>query len=335
MNVLSIARNGFLESIRQPVFVVLLLGGTLAMVLNVNLAAFTLEDDNKLLIDLGLSTLFIAGLLLAAFTATSVLSREIENKTVLTVVSKPVSRASLVIGKYLGVAGALAVAYWALSVVFLLAVRHRVQSSVRIDDTFDMPVLVFSLLFGGLALLGAALANYLYRRPFPSVFAISYAIALTVALAIVCCVSREWAFQDPRVEWRPQLMIALGLVFQAILVLAAVAIAASTRLGQVMTLVVCLGAFLAGLVSEYFLGTLLTGPATEAGGPAASGLAKSLLWPLYLAVPTLQFFWPADALTQGHEITLGYFGSVTLYAGLVIGALISLAVLLFQRRDVG
>jgi ABC-2 type transport system permease protein len=149
MTLLAIARNAFLESIRQPIFAVLLIVGILAMVLNVNLAAFTLEDDNKLLIDLGLSTLFLAGLLLAAFTATGVLTREIENKTVLTVVSKPVPRAAVVAGKYLGVAGAITLAYWVLAVVFLLAVRHRVQAGVRMDETFDLPVLVFSLLFGG------------------------------------------------------------------------------------------------------------------------------------------------------------------------------------------
>ena len=83
MVLFTIARNAFLESIRQPIHAVLVCVGLLALLLNVNIAAYTLEDDNKLLIDLGLSTLFLAGLLLAAFTATSVLSREIENKTCL------------------------------------------------------------------------------------------------------------------------------------------------------------------------------------------------------------------------------------------------------------
>jgi len=328
MTLLAIARNAFLESIRQPIFAVLLVVGILAMVLNVNLAAFTLEDDNKLLIDLGLSTLFLAGLLLAAFTATGVLTREIENKTVLTVVSKPVPRAAVVAGKYLGVAAAITLAYWVLAVVFLLAVRHRVQTSVRMDETFDLPVLVFSLLFGGGATLVAAAANYLYRRPFPSVFAASLAIGLSLALGLVWCIDREWAFQSPATDFNPQLMIALGLVLQAILVLAAVAIAASTRLGQVMTLMACVGAFLLGLVSEYFLGTVVS-------GGDRPGWLRALLWPVYAAVPNLQFFWPADALTQGHEITLAYFGTASLYAACVIGALVSLAVLLFQRRDVG
>jgi ABC-2 type transport system permease protein len=329
MTLFAIARNSFLESIRQPVFVVLIVIGILALVLNVNVAAFTLEDDNKLLIDLGLSTLFLIGLLMAAFTATSVLTKEIENKTVLTVVSKPVSRPAVVVGKYLGVAGALGLGFWILSVIFLLAVRHRVQSSARIDDTFDMPVLVFGNLFALLALVFAGLANYLYRRPFPSVFAVSLGLAMSAALGIVWCIDREWQFQNPLVEWNEQLMIALGLVFQAILVLAAVAIAASTRLGQVMTLMVCLGAFLVGLVSEYFLGSAVGDAAT---GPT---WVRMICWPLYLAIPNLQFFWLADALTQGHPVTLRYLGLVTAYAAAVTVMMLSVAVLLFQRRDVG
>ena len=64
--IFSIARNAFLEAIRQPIFIVLVLVGLLAMVCNVNLAAFTMGEDEKLLIDLCLSTLLIVGLLLAA-----------------------------------------------------------------------------------------------------------------------------------------------------------------------------------------------------------------------------------------------------------------------------
>jgi hypothetical protein len=196
------------------------------------------------------------------------------------------------------------------------------------DDTFDLPVLVFSFLFGGGATLVAAAANYLYRRPFPSVFATSLAIGLSLALGMVWCIDREWAFQSPAVDFNPQLMIALGLVLEAILVLAAVAIAASTRLGQVMTLMACVGAFLVGLVSEYFLGTVIT-------GDDRPGWLRAVVWPVYAAVPNLQFFWPADALTQGHDITLAYFATASVYAACMIGALVSLAALLFQRRDVG
>lgn len=324
--IFSIARNGFLEAIRQPIYIVLILAGIVLMICNVNLAGFTMGEDDKLLVDLGLSTLFITGLLLAAFTASSVLSREIENKTVLTVVSKPVSRAALIMGKFLGVAAALSVAYYVLTLVFLLAVRHRPQQGYGHGEIYDGPVVTFSILFGGLALLTAGLLNYLYRRPFPSTLTACLAGMLTVAVGIVACLARDWWLQSPLTDYNPQLMYAVGLVFQAILILSAVAVAASTRVNQVITLLICCGVFLSGLVSEFFLGRSLA--------DEASPLTR-MLAPLYVAVPNLQFFWAADALSQGHAITPDYFLSVTAYAGLLITALLATAVLLFQRRDVG
>ena len=144
---------------------------------------------------------------------------------------------------------------------------------------------------------------------------------------MVCCIDRQWRLQHPLTDWNSQLMIALVLVLEAILVLAAVAIAASTRLGQVLTLMVCAAAFLTGLVSEYFLGTRV---ADATGGTLALALR-----PLYVAVPNLQAFWMADALTQGATISIRYLITASLYAAAMIGALVSLAVLLFQRRDVG
>jgi hypothetical protein len=258
---------------------------------------------------------------MAAFTATSVLSREIENKTVLTVVSKPVPRPQVVVGKFLGVAAAIATAYWLLAAVFLLTVRHRVQSSVRAEDIFDPPVITFGLLAIGLTFLIAGLANYLYRWSFPATFSIVGAVLATAVWGLVSCISRSWRLQAPGTDFDPQLAIGLTLVFEAIVVLTAIAIAASTRLGQIPTLLVCVGVFLVGLVGEYFLSLVSAG--------------QGWLRPLAAVVPNLQFFWPADALTQGSTITLGHLGTVTAYAACLITAAMSLAVILFQRRDVG
>jgi hypothetical protein len=321
MVLLSIARNAFLEAIRQPVHAVLICGAVVALVLNVNIAAYTLEDDNKLLVDLGLSTLFLTGMLMAAFTATSILSREIENKTVVTVVSKPVPRWAVVVGKFGGVAGAMATAYWLLAVVFLLTVRHRVQTTVRVEDTYDPVVLTCGILAGGVALAVSGLANYLYRRPFPSTFAIVAGVCATVAWGIVSCVGRDWRLQHPAADWNPQLAIGLAMVFEALLVLTAVAIAASTRLGRLPTLLVCCGFFLIGLVGEYFLSMTLAGSRFR-------GLLAAV-------VPNLQFFWPADALTAGHEIPLWHLGQLTLYAACLAAAALAVAVALFQSREVG
>jgi hypothetical protein len=232
----------------------------------------------------------------------------------------------VIVGKFLGVAAALGVGYYVLTLAFLMAVRHKPQMGMGSGEIYDGPVLTFSLLFGLLALLTAGLLNYLYRRPFPSTLTACLAVLLTVAVGICSCLARDWWLQSPLTDFNPQLFYAVGMVFLAILVLSAAAIAASTRVNQVITLLICCGLFLLGLVSEFFLGRSLADDAS---------LLTRLLAPFYLAVPNLQVFWAADALAQGHAITPEYFASVAAYAAVLITALLSLAILLFQRRDVG
>ena len=137
----GIVTNSFTETIRQPIYGVLLLVTAGLLVLNVGISGYTLDDDNKFLKDLGLSTLLMSGLFLAAFSSAGILSREIENKTVLTVISKPVSRPLFLFSKVAGLAAALAVAFYLLGIVFLLTMRHKVME--RSSQDFDLPVIIF------------------------------------------------------------------------------------------------------------------------------------------------------------------------------------------------
>ena len=147
----AVARTTFTETVRQPIYAVIIGLTWLMLVMNVALSAFSLDDDNKLLQDLGLSTLLISGLMLSAFCASGVISGEIEDKTVLTVISKPVSRVIFLLGKFIGLNTALFMAYYLCSVVFLLTVRHKVMQTVR--DEFDVPVIVFGVTAFALAMV--------------------------------------------------------------------------------------------------------------------------------------------------------------------------------------
>lgn len=352
----TIARNTFTEAIRQPIFVVLILVGTLALVLGQQLAANTMETgggDNKMLVDMGLSTLFLVSLFLAAFTATGVLSSEVENKTVLTVVSKPVARPLFVVGKFLGVAGAIALAYYCLSVVFALTVRHRVMSTAA--DDVDMPV----VLFGGTAFLVAvglaAWGNYFYRWVFTSTFTGTLAATLTAAFALVLVVGKHWEVQSPLTEFQvdegrlAQIAVGLVLVFEAVFILTAFAIAASTRLGQVMTLMVCLGVFLLGLATNSLsaqvnarLNLPVSLPAWDSIAAivaAEEGAGLKIAYLLtkagYILLPNLQFLWPADAITQGNPFSMVHVATVSAYALLYATVVLCVAVSLFQTREVG
>ena len=57
--------------------------------------------------------------------------------------------------------------------------------------------------------------------------------------------------------------------------------------------------------------------------------------PLWSALPNFQYFWLVDAVSQNQKIPPLHVGFVAIYAACMIGALLSLAVALFQTREVG
>jgi hypothetical protein len=316
----GITTNSFTETIRQPIYGILVAVAAGMLVLNLGLAGYTLDDDNKLLKDLGLSTLLLTGLFLAAFSAAGILSREIENKTVLTVISKPVSRPLFIVGKFAGLSGALAVAFYLCGIVFLLTMRHKVLE--RASQHPDMPVIIFGCAALALTFLIAAFCNYLYDMQFGST-AIALAVPLmSVALVLVCLISPEWEIQSFGKDFIDgQIIGAVVLVFAMVLVTTAVAVAASTRFGQVSTLAICTAVLLVGLVSDAFFGRYR-------GDHLIAQLA-------YWVSPNLAFLWVTDALTQENHITAGYVGMALGYAVLVVLSWLFIGVALFQKREVG
>jgi hypothetical protein len=246
---LAIIRNTFFESIRQPIMLVVLVVATVALILANPLSAFTMEDDQRMFIDLGLATVFICGCLLSAFIATNVLGREIENRTALTVISKPVPRVLFVIGKYLGVAGAITLGAFYMALVFMLADLHSVLQTVR--DPLHGPVIVFGFAAGAVGLGAAVWCNYFYGRNFTGTV-----IAVTTPLAALAYLfsmmfKPNFALQSIADGFKGQLWLAIIALWVAIMVLTAIALAASTRLGQVMTLLVTIGVFLLGMLSDW------------------------------------------------------------------------------------
>jgi len=259
---LTIARNTFTESIRQPViFVVILICGLLQYLTTAATgysmgyriyADGEVTGDDKMLLDVGMATIFVGGIILAAFIATAALTREIDNKTVLTVVSKPIGRAEVVIGKFIGVTGAMALASIALVTQLLFAIRHGVMTTAA--DVIDWPVIVFAA--GAFLAAGAAGAfvNFLYNWSFNQTFNILFPPLSVAAYALTLLFSNEWALQPITTDFKPQILTACAALAGALLVITGVAVAASTRLGQVMTIVTCAGVFMFGLLSNHLLG---------------------------------------------------------------------------------
>jgi ABC-2 type transport system permease protein len=313
---ITIAGNAFMELIRQPVFLLLM---TLSSLFEIFLACvnyFGFGDEPKLIKNSALAVMFLAGLFGAVLSASASVAREIRSGTALAVLAKPVSRAQFLLAKYSGLAGALVLLAFVNCIAALLATRMAFDAYGGVDYP-GLCVFCASLLLGYLV---AGFSNFFLRRPFVSDAVFAVVIMVVVAFAVLQYIPREHIrmIDYKGIDWR--VIPASALILMAVLILAALALACSTRVEMVPTLAICSALFFLGLVSDYFWGTR-----AKAGSWWASTL--------YAVTPNWQLFWMADALEGDNKIPLGYLGRAFGYACAYIGAILALALVLFEDRE--
>lgn len=99
----TIARATTKEALRQPVFFLMTGLAILVMIVNYYVPFFSMGEDTKMYIDCGLAMILICSLMLAIWTASISVAEEIEGKTAMTLLSKPINRRQFVFGKYTGI----------------------------------------------------------------------------------------------------------------------------------------------------------------------------------------------------------------------------------------
>jgi hypothetical protein len=315
----TIAKNTFIETIRQPVYAIIIIAALLLFFVSPGISMYTLDDDNKLLRELGLSTLFIASLFIAIFSASGAVAEEIENKTIMTVLSKPVQRPIFILAKFLGVIAAVAMAHYICTIALIMAIRNGVLENV--DSNNDYTVLAAGGTILVLTCLLTAFFNYSYDWKATSTAMVLLAGLGTIALIFLIFFDRDWKFNPANNNINAVDTYGSVLLFLAAIIIAALAVALSCRFNIVVTLSACVGVFLLGLVSDWAFGTL----------------AKTHLWAkiCYFAIPNLQVFWISDAIVEGSTLPIKYVFITAIYAICYAGGILALAVALFQRRQVG
>lgn len=97
-----IALNTFRENLRDRILYNLLLFSILLIGASVILADLTIAEHMKIVTDLGLAAINLVGVLIAIFVGIGLVSKEIERRTIYTIMSRPISRIQFILGKYLG-----------------------------------------------------------------------------------------------------------------------------------------------------------------------------------------------------------------------------------------
>ena len=256
------------EAIGQPIFAVAIIVGAVLLMAFIVIPYNTFGEDVKMLKDSGLTLVKVLALLVVVWTASVSVADEIEGRTALTVLSKPLTRRQFILGKFAGL------------------------------------VLVSLLVF---LILGSVLL-------------------MTTSLKVVYD-AREGAKVDPL--WRDcadeMITVVPGLVLSLLetILLAAVSLAVSTRLGMVPNLIICF--------TVYALGHLVPLIVQSSVGKFAIVRFVGQLFATIL--PVLEHFTIEAAVVGGVPVPWSYLGWAALYAALYSTVALLVALILFQDRD--
>lgn len=264
----SIARATTKEAVRQPIFLLLMAVGSLVMLVNVYIPFFSLGEDTKMYIDCGLATILISSMLVAIWTASLSVAEEIEGKTAMTLLSKPITRREFILGKYLGI----------------------VQTTL------------WMVLYLGAVLIGL-------------IFLVKANLDAKEAAATVTSVER--------LSTALRVLPGLTLVFMEVAVMTAISVAISTRLPMLVNLTSCLAIFVIGHLTPVLVQTALKDV------PFVKFVAQLLA----TILPALDNYNMSAAIAMDRTIPPDYIGYNALYSLCYVAAIILLAFILFEDRD--
>jgi ABC-2 type transport system permease protein len=317
-NLVTIAKNTLIETLRQPVYAVILFIALLLFLISPSLTMYTMDDDNKLLREIGLSTLFLTSLFVAIFSASGAVAVELENKTIQTILTKPVQRPIFLLGKFLGVLVAVALAHYLCTVALLMAIRHGVMETA--SDVHDWTVIGAAATIAVVTVLLSSFFNYVYDWKFTSTAVAVGAILATAGLVFLIFIDKNWKFNPSQNGIHAFDVYGSVLLFFGATIVAALAVAVSTRFNTMVTLSACVGIFLIGLISDYAFGRF----------------ADVYLWARIgrFLVPNLQVFWISDAIYEGSQVPPTYLLTSGSYALCYTAGILALAIALFQRKQI-
>jgi len=254
MKVYAIAVNTFKEAIRDKIFYSLVFFALLILGASTALATLTIGEWSKIIEDLSLSAMGIFGVIISVFVGVGLVFKELEKKTIYTIISKPIKRWQFLLGKYLGLALTLLVYMAVMSIVFMIALHHY-------GDTEKNGIRLFSAVF---------------------------------------------------------------LIYIELLVLTAVAIIFSTFSSPMLS-----AAF---TLSIYVIGHLLPDIKLFTAKYTPMGL-KGVMNVVYYALPNLENFNIKTLVVHNLPVSAGYIWMATAYGLLYITSLLSIAVLIFEKRN--
>jgi ABC-type transport system involved in multi-copper enzyme maturation permease subunit len=135
-----ILRHTFLETVVQPIYSLLLALGAAILVLFAFLPFFTLGEDTVMFKAVGLDIILLLVLVVTLFATSKSIFEEIEDRTMLTLMSKPVHKWEVLVGKYLGIILAALLGVIVLGVLFMVCTWARIPTDYQMRTRTIDPI---------------------------------------------------------------------------------------------------------------------------------------------------------------------------------------------------
>jgi ABC-type transport system involved in multi-copper enzyme maturation permease subunit len=153
--IMTIALGAFKESVRERVLYNLIVFAFLMIGAAILMGSISVGVERIILVNLGLSAISVFGLLIAIFIGIGLVSKEIERRTIYNILSKPVTRAEFILGKYAGLLVTLFVNTAIMTAGFYLALAIQ-KGSLALSD-FSLLIAVYFILLQLAIVVGVAI----------------------------------------------------------------------------------------------------------------------------------------------------------------------------------
>ena len=306
----AVALAAFREGVRQPMF--WLIGGAALMLLTVAMVIpyFTFGDDYKMMKQIGFDVAMLLPALFGVLAASMSINEEIEGRTAITLMSKPVTRRQFLLGKYLGILLAslllsLLIGWW------LNWTLHIQPYWNRLDDVIDpMPT---------------QLSQILNDRILPTAKPLFGADTSMFVLGAV-----RWTGEAVANN------LGLLMCFGQVMVLLAIAATLATRIPMAANLILTLVVFFLGNLAPVLSRASDEWKSQHPNNPAVT-IVNFLTKLLETFTPSLDVFNMGPAVIRDTAIDVGsfalYAGSVLIYAVIYTTIALLFGLILFEDRD--
>jgi ABC-type transport system involved in multi-copper enzyme maturation permease subunit len=169
-SILCIARNTFREIVRDRILYGILVGAVLLIMLSLALGQLSFTEQTRIAANFGFTAIHIGAIIVSIFVGSTLVGREIDKKTILTLFVRPISRQQFLIGKALGLMAVNIVCVMALSFV-LMGILYFLN--LPVNTAFWVGV--YGILLEACLLLSAAIFFGSFASP---MFSVSFTVGL-------------------------------------------------------------------------------------------------------------------------------------------------------------